>query len=121
MLINIYLPISLIFTFQIFYNREFNRKKIYSVLLIYMLFVFVPNLFHIGFDSYAYSKEGSVGFFYSANAIGSLISVITPLLISELVIKRKKVYLILFVLIYGYILLTLGTKDPKLCALILLM
>ena len=118
---NIYLPISLLFTFQIFYNREFNRKKIYSVLLIYMLFVFVPNLFHIGFDSYAYSKEGSVGFFYSANAIGSLISVITPLLISELVIKRKKLYLILFLLIYGYILLTLGTKAPILCALIVLM
>ena len=48
-----------------------------------MLCVFVPNLFHIGFNSYAYSKEGSVGFFYSANAIGSLISVITPLLIEN--------------------------------------
>ena len=115
---NIYLPISLLFTFQIFNNREFNIKKLYSVLLIYMLFVFVPNIFHIGFDSYAYSKEGSVGFFYSANAIGSLISVITPLLISELVIKRKKLYLILFLLMYGYILLTLGTKAPILCALI---
>lgn len=117
---NIYLPISLLFMFLIFSNREFCRKKIYYVLLIYMIFVFVPNLFNIGFNSYSYSKEGSVGFFYSANAVGSLISIIAPLLISELVIERKKIYLILFLFMYVYILLTLGTKAPILCALIIL-
>ena len=85
---NIYLPITMIFIFEIFNNNKFDIKKIYMILLIYLLSVFIPNILGIGFDSYAYSKEGSVGFFYSANAIGSIISMLFPIFICEL-IKQK--------------------------------
>lgn len=118
---NIYLPITMIFIFEIFNNNKFDIKKIYMILLIYLLLVFIPNILGIGFDSYAYSKEGSVGFFYSANAIGSIISMLCPIFICELIKQKNKIYLILFLIVYTYVLLTLGTKAPLLCASILLL
>lgn len=118
---NIYLPITMIFIFEIFNNNKFDIKKIYVILLIYLLLVFIPNILGIGFDSYAYSKEGSVGFFYSANAIGSIISMLCPIFICELIKQKNKIYLILFLIVYTYVLLTLGTKAPLLCASILLL
>ena len=89
---NIYLPITMIFIFEIFNNNKFDIKKIYMILLIYLLSVFIPNILGIGFDSYAYSKEGSVGFFYSANAIGSIISMLFPIFICELIKQKNKIY-----------------------------
>lgn len=118
---NIYLPIMMIFIFEIFKDNSFNIKKIYIVLLVYLLLVFVPNILGVGFNSYAYSKEGSVGFFYSANAIGSIISMLCPIFICELIKQKNKIYLFLFLIIYTYVLLTLGTKAPLLCALIILL
>jgi hypothetical protein len=117
---NIYLPISIIFIIEMLENNNFEMKKIYIILLIYLLLVFIPNLLGLGFNSYAYSKEGSVGFFYSANAVGSIISIIVPLFIYELIKNKNKIYLVLFLIMYLYVLLTLGTKAPILCALIIL-
>lgn len=113
---NIYLSVMLLFIFKILRNNKINEINLFKILMIYLILVFVPNLFNIGFDSYAYSKTGSVGFFYSANAVGSIISILTPLLISYLIIKKKNIELVIFLMIYFYVLLTLGTKAPILCA-----
>lgn len=113
---NIYLPILLIFVFSILENNKIEEKNLFRILIIYLLLILIPDIFDIGFNSYAYSKTGSVGFFYSANAIGNIISIISPLLISHLIKNKKILYLLCFLGIYFYILLTLGTKAPILCA-----
>lgn len=117
---NIYLPVLLIFIFDMLNNNKINEKNLYRILLIYLFLIFIPNLFNIGFNSYAYSKTGSVGFFYSANAVGSIISIISPLLISNLIINKRKLSLLIFLGVYFYVILTLGTKAPLLCAGIIL-
>lgn len=116
---NIYLPILMLFVLKLYETKEIKLKNIFIILIIYLLLVFIPNLFNIGFNSYAYSKVGSVGFFYSANAVGSIISILSPIFISYLVKNRKKLWLIIFLIVYIYILFTLGTKAPLLCAAII--
>ncbi len=118
---NIYLPISLLFVLNILKNNNFNKKNIFIILILYLIFTFIPNILNIGFNSYAYSKTGSVGFFYSANAIGSIISIICPLLICDLVLNKKIMKLFIFIIIYFYVLLTIGTKAPLLCSGIIIL
>lgn len=117
---NIYLPVLLIFVFSILDNKNIDEKNLFKIFIIYLILILIPDLFNIGFNSYAYSKTGSVGFFYSANAIGSIICIISPLFISYLVTNKKTVKLIIFLLLYFYILFTLGTKAPILCTGIVL-
>lgn len=117
---NIYFPILLIFLFDLLKNKTINEKNIYLILMTYLLLVFIPNILNIGFNSYWHSKTGSVGFFYSANAIGNIISIISPLLIAYLVLNKNKIKLLIFLIIYFYVLLTLGTKAPLLCTSIIL-
>lgn len=117
---NIYLPVLLTFIFSLLDSNKINEKNLFRILIIYLILIFVPNLLNIGFNSYAYSKTGSVGFFYSANAIGSIIGMISPLFISYLIINKKIFKLILFLILYFYILFTLGTKAPIFCAGIIL-
>lgn len=117
---NIYFPVLLVFLFQILKNNRFNELNIYYILCIYLLLVFVPNILNIGFDSYAYSKEGSTGLFYSANAVGCIISIISPILIAYLIQNKKKILLTIFFVIYLYVLVTMGTKAPLLCTFIII-
>lgn len=117
---NIYLPISLVFILELFKNKTFDKRNLYKILIIYLFLIFVPNMLNLGFDSYSTSKLGSVGFFYSANAIGSIISILMPLFIGNLIGKKSWKKLLIFLVIYCYILITIGTKAPMLCALIVL-
>lgn len=116
---SIYFPVLLMFIFEILKDKHINKINLFKTLIIYILLIFIPNIFNIGFDSYAYSKTGSNGFFYSANAIGNIISIISPLYLSYLIINKKRLYLLVFLIMYIYILVTLGTKAPLLCALII--
>ena len=112
---NIFLPVSLIFILNLSKENKFDIKNLYRILLIYIVLIFVPNILNLGINSYSYAKLGNVGFFYSANAIGSIISMLTPLLISYLFINKTKVKLLIFLGVYLYILATIGTKAPILC------
>lgn len=111
----IYLPISFIFVSQLLKEREFKIKHLYIILGIYMLFIFIPNLFHLGFKSYSYAKLGSVGLFYSANAIGSILSFLFPIMLSFFINKKYKKSLIVFLGVYLLIILKMGTKIPIVC------
>ena len=117
---NLFMPITLIFIINLFKEDKFKIKYIYIILLIYLALIFIPNILDIGFNSYSYAKLGSVGFFYSANAIGSIISILFPLLVAYFIKNNNKVKLILFLIVYSYILVTIGTKAPILCAFIVL-
>lgn len=118
---SLYLPVMLLFVLTLFKENKFNIKHLYYILLIYVLLIFIPDVLKISFNSYAYAKEGSVGFFYSANAIGGVLSFIMPILVAYLVKNKKIMLLILFSLIYTYIIFTMGTKAPILCMLIVIL
>ena len=116
----IYFPIILTFVLTLFKDNEFNIKYLFIPLIIYILLIFIPNIFNLGYDSYLYDKVGSVGFFFSANAVGSIISIIAPVFIFYLLKNKKMISLIVFTLIYLYVLLSLGTKAPILTCLFIL-
>lgn len=118
---NLYLPVMLLFVLNLFKENKFNVKHLCYILLIYMLLIFIPDVLKVGFNSYAYAKEGSVGLFYSANAVGSVLSFIMPILVAYLVKNKKIMLLVLFSLTYAYIIFTMGTKAPILCMLIVIL
>ena len=118
---NIYLPIMIVYVLNLFNDNNFNIKHLCRVLIIYLFLLFIPDVLNIGFKSYAYSKVGSVGFFYSANAVGSVLSFIMPILVAYLIKEKKIILLSIFSIIYLYIILTMGTKAPILCLIIVLL
>ena len=118
---NIYLPVMIVYVLNLFNDNNFNIKHLCRILIIYLFLLFIPDVLNIGFNSYAYSKVGSVGFFYSANAVGSVLSFIMPILVAYLIKEKKMILLSIFSIIYLYIILTMGTKAPILCLIIVLL
>lgn len=118
---SIYFPVILLYGIEIFKNDSFNVKNLYKIIIIYVLLIFIPDILNIGFESYIYDKVGSVGFFFSANAVGSIISILSPLLIGYFVQNKKFFKLTIFLGIYFYVLLMIGTKAPILTTLIILL
>lgn len=117
----IYFPITLLFVMELFKNNDIKKKYLYIVLLIYLLLIFVPDVLNIGFESYLYDKVGSIGLFYSANAVGNIVSMLAPLFIFYLLKNKKMISLVLFLGLYFYVLLMMGTKAPILTAMIIVL
>ena len=117
----IFFPIVLIFCLQLFKDKEIDNKYIVISFLIYLLLVFIPNVLHIGHNSYEVTKEGSIGFFISANLIGNIFSIILPIVILYFIKKKQYILLSIISVIYLYTLLTMGTKGPLICILIMLL
>ncbi len=117
----IYFPITLLFVMELFKDNDIKKKYLYIILLIYLLLIFVPDILNVGFESYLYDKVGSIGLFYSANAVGNIISMLAPLFIFYLLKNEKIISLILFLGLYFYVLLMMGTKAPFLTAMIIVL
>ena len=117
----IYFPILLIYLLNLFENKEFEIKNLYIILCIYLIFIFFPNLFNIGFKSYDFDKVGSIGFFFSANVIGNIISILFPISIGYLVENKKILQSLLFLPVYIYVILSIGTKAPLLLIIIIIL
>lgn len=115
----IYFPISLLFVINLFNVKEFNKKYLAIVFTIYLILILVPNILHIGNNSYEITKQGSVGFFISANMIGNTLSIIFPIFLVTFIEKDKKILLTIMTLLYMYTLLTMGTKGPLICLFIM--
>ncbi len=116
-----YFPILLISIYEIFSERKtkITPKLLRTLFVIYSLLVFVPNILGIGFDSYSVTKSGSIGWFYTANEISAIISILMPIFI-YCILEKKNIYLNIFSLfILLYILTSMGTKGPLLSFLII--
>ena len=74
-----YFVILLLTLVMLYKNKTFDVKNLFILYCIYLLFVFIPNILGIGFDSYWQSKEGAVGWFLSANVVGSILSILLPI------------------------------------------
>ena len=116
-----YFPITLITLLDIYNQNEIKLKIKYIVYLfsIYVIFIIIPNLTNTSFLSYSHSKEGNIGWFLSANAVGNILSILTPFIIIYL-IKIKDFIIIKSLLILStiYVFLSMGTKVPILSLII---
>ena len=112
-----YFVILLLTLIKVYKDKKLKVKNLFLIYVIYLLFVFIPNIFNIGFQSYWHSKEGSVGWFLSANVVGSILSILLPILL--IYIKKINIPIIILLLINLYVILSIGTKVPVLSFIII--
>ena len=111
-----YFPILLLTFFALREEKKtiIPPNFIFIVYSLYLLGIFLPNLFGIGFSSYDVTKEGNLGFFLTANEVGAILSILMPLFFYQL-LKKKKWYLTLIMTaLLLYVLVSMGTKGPLL-------
>ena len=63
---------------------------------------------------YEITKKGSIGWFYTANEVGAIISILMPFYLNEIINKKNKPIIFLSIIIIFYTLTTMGTKGPLL-------
>lgn len=116
-----FLPISLINTFFIYSEEKKISNKILTISFVeYLILLFIPLITNTGFDSYAYSKIGSIGWFNSTNEIGGILSILFPISIGYLLSKNKKIIPILL-LVFLYVIFSIGSKVPVLTTILTIM
>lgn len=115
-----YFPLLLISLYSLRKEINISNLVLGIVLLIYIIFIFIPTIFDLGFKTYEITKEGTLGFFNSANEISAILSLLTPIMI--ILLKGKKQLLLknLFILMYIYVIVSIGTKTPLLSLIITL-
>ena len=114
-----YFIILLLTLIKAYKVEKLKVKNLSIIYVIYLLLVFIPNIFNIGFDSYWHSKEGMVGWFVSANVVGSILSILLPIILIN--IKKINIKLIILILINLYVIFSIGTKVPVLSFLIVIL
>ena len=107
-----YFSINLLTFTEIYHKRTFNTKILSMLYLIFLTLILIPNLLNLGFNSYSDSKTGSTGWFYSANTVGSILSILLPFTIIN--IKKINLNIILLAIINLYTIFNIGTKTPVL-------
>lgn len=116
-----FLPI--IFIFLLNYNDDYKisyieLKKIlkYNVFFI-LTTILIAKLTNTGFNSYSDTvTTGVVGWYYSANEISGIITILFPLFLED-ILKNNK-YSFILVMYVIFMMMMLGTKTPLLGVLI---
>ena len=113
MLRTFFFPIVLLTLYNLYLEKRLkvNQNYLYIILVTYITCIFIPILTHTGFDSYAYSKVGTIGWFYSSNEIGGILSILFPFLFYYL-LAQKKWWSILSIVIIMSVYFAIGTKVP---------
>lgn len=93
-------------------EKPIDTKYYIACFTTYLLLVFIPNILNIGFNSYEIAKVGQVGWFNSANEISTILSILTPILIAYLMIKKNKILSVLYLIIILITFFSIGTKVP---------
>ncbi|MBQ8131386.1 MAG: O-antigen ligase family protein [Bacilli bacterium] len=114
----IYFPVLLYSLYCIKDDIKIESNTLYTTFIIYILCIFIPTIFDIGYKTYEVTKSGSLGFFNSANEVGGIISILTPILFIKLKEKKHLFLQIAFLGIYLVTILNMGTKTPLLSLLI---
>lgn len=116
-------PILIIGLIAMDEEKIIDRKIIANILsfsfIIYILFIFVPYITGTGFKSYGLLElsNGTVGWFYAANEIGSILILLFTFI--YILLERKKYLLfIIFGILGSYTAFVIGTKVASLGILI---
>ena len=117
----LYFPILLITLYELKDNFKISNMTIFTSMFLYILLIFIPLLFNIGYDSYKITKVGSAGLYNSANEISGLIGITTPILFIIFKENRKIILNTILIFIYLFIISFIGTKTPLLSLIITLL
>ena len=107
-----YFPIIFLSLYYIKENIKISKMTLFSCLFFYLIFIFVPTLLGIGYESYEITKAGTLGFFNSANEISGIISILTPIMFIIVFRSKKILPKIALFIIYLAVILMMGTKTP---------
>ncbi|MBQ6498050.1 MAG: O-antigen ligase family protein [Bacilli bacterium] len=107
-----YFPILFLSLYSIRDEINISKMTLFTTLFLYLIFIFVPILLGVGFETYKITKAGTLGFYNSANEISGIISLLTPIMFTVLVSSRKIVPKMLLGLMYFVVILMIGTKTP---------
>lgn len=107
-----YFPLMLVSLYSIKDEIRISKATLFSVLLLYLLLLIIPNFLNIGYQTYEVAKTGSLGFFNSANEISGIISLLTPIMFIILVTTKNNLLRVITAIIYLIVILMIGTKTP---------
>ena len=108
----------------ILFNKKSEQlnKSLYICAIIYALLLIIPYLLHLNFVSYHNGKTGNLGFFYSANEISAITSILCPFVFAKICsckkIKNKIIHFIISCF-YIFAIIGIGTKTTVLSCLII--
>ena len=109
-----YFPILLVSLYMIKEEIRISNMTLFTTLFLYLIFIFIPLILGMGFDSYEITKAGTLGFYNSANEISGIISILTPIMFIILVEGKNVIAKILLMIVYLIVILMMGTKTPLL-------
>lgn len=116
-----YFPIIFLSLYSIRDEINISKMTLFTTLFLYLIFIFVPILLGIGYDSYQITKAGTLGFYNSANEISGIISILTPIMFVILISSRKIIPKAILGIMYLVVILMMGTKTPLLSLCITIM
>lgn len=116
-----FLPVVLICFYGLAEENRVTIKwqHLSSVFVIYIVLLLIPIVTNTGFESYAYSKSGNVGWFQSANEIGGIFSILLPFYFLKITSFKLPIKIISLAIIL-YLSCSIGTKVPILSLAIVL-
>ena len=109
-----YFPILLISLYSIREHIRISNMTFLTMVLLYILLIFIPTIIGIGYKTYQITKVGTLGFFNSANEISGIISILTPILFVIFYKSRKWIPITMISIVYLIVILMVGTKTPLL-------
>ena len=110
----IYFPIILVSLYDLKDEYRVSKMTLFTTLIIYLIFILIPNALGIGYATYKITKAGSLGFFNSANEISGILSLLTPTMFIIIKDLKNKLLKVIIPIIYLIVILTIGTKTPLL-------
>ena len=113
-----YFPLLLISLFSIRKEIKITTLSLVITLCLYLILIFIPLALGIGFESYAITKEGTLGFYNSANEISAIIAILTPILFIIFYESKNLIFKLFITFIYLVVILSVGTKTPLLALII---
>ena len=114
-----FFPISLVSIYILYLdNKKIDSKVLSLIFLEYLLLIFIPIITKTGFNSYAYSKVGSIGWFNSTNEIGGIFTILLPFFLKELINKKNIFLTIIFSIIIIFVSFSMGSKVPVITTLL---
>ena len=109
-----YFPILFCTMYSIKDEIRISTTTFLIILISYLVLIFFPTLFGIGYETYEITKKGTLGFFNSANEISGIISILTPILFIHFLNSKVTFLKALILAIYIAVILNIGTKTPLL-------
>lgn len=115
-----YFPLCLIAILNYVETKDYkiDLKVLFFVMIEYVILLFLPSMLNLGYESYVEDKIGTIGWFFSANEISSIYSILVILVVfGYKYIKNLAIYFGLLIVSF-YTILQIGTKMPAISAII---